>query len=910
MPTPVRRFVARLAAFLRPSRAERGLAREVEAHLALIEDEGRRRGLSGDDARLAARRAFGGVEQAKEQQRDARSFVWLEHLRQDVRYAVRGLARAPGFTLVVVSTLALGIGANTAIFSVVQSVLLKSLPYPDADRLVRLVEHVPAAQSRGGGPGTRPYFTGSDIDALRQVRALSEVAAYNGSVLTMVGPAGATGLEGARVTPSLFPILGATPVLGRLFTNDDVAAGRDHLVLLSYRLWQSAFAADPRIVGRSVGLQALLGRSRAPESYTVVGVMRPGFHLLDPDTQSELWMPLLTAAPRASGFVVGRLSPGASMTAAEAEVAAALNGERGTTAVAVAGGPPRFDLLAARDELVAPVRPALLVLAVAGAFVLLIACVNVANLFLARTMARQPEIGVRMALGAGRWRVVRLLLTESLLLAGLGGAGGIVLAVGGVALLRHLAATLSRIDIAQSLRFPRLHEIAIDGTALVFTAAVALASGVAFGLAAAVRSSAPHRTADLRAGRASAQSGFDVARRLRGRGLLVVAETSMAVMLLVGGGLLIGSFTKLAGIDPGYDPAQTLTFQVALPGYPDARLERFAEVLTARLQGIPGVHAAAAARVLPMVDLKDTSWVGQGPAGSGDNSPVPPGHGADTRLVSAGYFAALGMRMMAGRSWTDDEGPGRRRSVVINEALAQRDWPGRNPVGQSVYVGNGRAPWTIVGVVQDAREFALDQPPEPEVFADVRWIGDFAFPPYPVGPYFIIRTAGDPGRLMGSLRAAVRGFGAGESIINVASLNELLANSLTRPRLYAVWLGIFAAIAVALAAIGIYGVLAYAVEARTREIGIRRALGAQVGHVLGLVLRQSLVLTATGLAIGLAGAAALGRYLQGMLFGLTPLDPTTYVAAAVGFVAVAALATYVPARRASRIDPQVALRSE
>ena len=485
-----------------------------------------------------------------------------------------------------------------------------------------------------------------------------------------------------------------------------------------------------------------------------------------------------------------------------------------------------------------------------------------------------------------------------------------MLALGGVSLLRHLATTLSRIDVDTALQFPRLQEIAIDGTALVFTAVVALASGAAFGLAAAARSSAPQRTARLGEGRASSDSGFNIARRLRGRGLLVVAETSMAVMLLVGGGLLIGSFTKLAGIDPGYDPAQTLTFQVALPGYDDARLEQFANELSGRLQQIPGVEAAAAARVLPMVSLKDTSWVGKRPAGPGDNSPVPPEHGADTRLVGAGYFAALGMRITAGRSWTDDEGPARLRSVVINDALARRDFPGENPVGQSVYVGNSRTPWTIVGVVQGAREFALDEAPEPEVFADVRWIGDFAFPPYPVGPYFIVRTTGNPAQVMGGLRAAVRGLGAGDSIINVASMNELLTNSLTRPRLYAVWLGIFAAIAVALAAIGIYGVLAYAVEARTREIGIRRALGAQVGHVLGLVLRQSLVLTAAGLAIGLAGAAALSRYLQGMLFGLTPLDPVTYLLAASAFIIIGALAAFVPAHRATAVDPAIALRCE
>lgn len=904
-----RRTLCRIAGFLRPSRAERDLAREVDAHLALIEEDYRRRGLSPDEARLAARRAFGGVEQAKERQRDARSFIWLEQLRQDVRHACRSFARTPGFALVVILTLAVGIGANTAIFSVIHSVLLKSLPYPEADRIVRLVEQVPVSETRTGKPVARSYFTFPEFDALaRHARTLSAIGTYNGAVLTMVGPKGAVRLEGTAATPSVFEMLGAQPILGRTFTAEDVAAGRDHLVVLSDKLWQTAFDGDPHVLGKSIGLQHLLGRALPPESYTVIGVMPPGFHFLNPDAQAQLWLPLA----RDAAFIVARLAPGVSSRAAGAEVDSILSGVRGGSGVAARSSKaaPRFELVSARDELVAPIRPALVVLALAAVFVLLIACVNVANLVLARTTGRRREIAVRIALGAGRGRVIRHLLTESVMLALAGGLAGIAVALGALRLLRDLATTLSRFDLVEYLPFPRLNEIALDGSALAFTALVALASGILFGLMAAIRSSAPVTTIVLRQGRASSESGVGSLRRLRGRGALVVAQTSLAVMLLTGGGLLIRSFARLAAVDPGYDPGRTLTFQVALSGYSDVQLERFVENLLPRIRRLSGIEAAGASRDLPMVNLKENQRIGTSPYTGNSHSPIPPGESADTRLVSSGYFPALGMKMIAGRALTEDDGPGHPRAVVINEALARRDFPGQNPVGRSVYVANIPSPWTIVGVVADVREFALDRETEPGVFIDARWIGDFGFPPYPVGPYFIVRVMGDPAAVMSGLRGAVRTVDPQGTVFNVAGMDALIANSLSRPRLYAVWLGIFAGIAVLLAAIGIYGVLAYAVEARTREIGIRRALGAQTGDVLGLVLKHSLLVTALGLAIGLAGAAMLTRYLAALLYGLTPLDPGTFAAAALTLSAVALLASYVPARRATRVEPQIALRAE
>ncbi|HEY7789701.1 MAG TPA: ABC transporter permease [Vicinamibacterales bacterium] len=668
-----RRLFSGVRALLRASHAERDLAREVASHLALIEEDYRRRGLSPQDARLAARRAFGGVEQAKEAHRDARSFIWLEQLRQDVRHACRSLARTPGFTIVVVLTLAVGIGANAAIFSVINGVLLKPLPYPDADRLVRLVEHVPASETRNNMPAVRAYFTLADFDALaRHTRTLSAAATYGGRFLTMVGPKGAVQVEGAAATPALFGLIGAHPVLGRLFTADDIAAGRDRVVLISYRLWQRQFDSDPHVLGKSIGLQALLGRSNAPESYTVIGVMSPGFRFPEPDTPSQLWTPLSGKA----SFIMGRLAPGVRLATAQAEISTRLSAERHLPASGD-DHQVRFELLSAQRNLVAPVMPALIVLAVAAGFVLLIACVNVANLLLARTMARQHEIAVRVALGAGRGRVIRHLLTESMLLAGLGGLLGVGVAFGGVALLRDLATTLTRIDLVEYLPFPRLNEIAIDGAALAFTTALALATGIIFGLAAAVRSSAPGQLTSLRTGRGSGRSGISALRWLRARGVLVVVETALAMMLLVAGGLLMASFAKLADVDPGYNPEHVLTFQVALAGFSDQRLQRFAEGLTGKLRTIPGVRAAAFVRTLPMASLQDTNRVGSAPASPAETGPIPADQGADIRPVSAGYFAALGMRMMAGRALDDNDGPGHPRVLIINQALARRDFPMR-----------------------------------------------------------------------------------------------------------------------------------------------------------------------------------------------------------------------------------------
>ncbi len=901
-----RRFWLRLDRFLRPGRAERELAREVEAHLSLIEEDFRRRGLPADEARAAARRAFGGVEQAKECQRDERSFVWLEALRQDVRHAARSLARSPGFALVVVLTLALGIGADTAIFSVVNAVLLRPLPYADADRLVRLVEQVPGSETRDGQPQRRVVFTGADLDALQDSRTLSQTAGYGLSVLIMRAPDEAVRFMAAAVSPAVFGTLGVRPLAGRLFEPQDGAPGADQVVVIGYDLWQAHFGGDPRVIGQPVSLQPLLGASRPNQAYTIVGVMPPAFHF--PDGRTRAWIPSrFGAAQRA--FAIARLAKGASIDAAEAEAGSILSRARGRDPQKSDAAPPvRVTLVRLQDDLVAPVRPALIVLAVAAACVLLIACANVASLLLARTAGRQREIAVRLALGAGRGRVIRHLLAESVMLSLAGGLAGTVLAIGGVELLRTLAAALSRIDLGGGVSLPRLDEVGVDGAALLFAVATSIVAGLLVGVGSALRASRPARMNALRESRAATGPGLLRVRPRGARGSLVAAQIVLATTLLVDAGLLVHSFVALAAVDLGYDPSNVLTFQVATPGdlYPDARVQAFAERLVARLRGIPGVAAAGFARQLPLVQLVDSLPLRTAPAAPAAPSASPP----DIRLVSRDYLKTMGVRVIDGRGFGDGDGPGRPRVLLVNETLAHRDFAGEEPVGQSVYLGSDAEPWQIAGIVDDVREFGLDRPPEPQIFIDFRQASALGLPPFPLGPYFVVRTSGHPATLVADVRRLVRDLDAQARALNVAPMDRIVAATIARPHMYAVLVAIFAAVAVTLAAIGIFALLAYAVAQRTREIGIRLALGARRGRVVALVLSQSLIMTAIGVGAGLAAATVGARSLASLLYGLTPLDPATYFLAAVLFAVVAAVASWVPARRAAKIDPVVALRCE
>jgi putative ABC transport system permease protein len=902
----LRRAVLRLLNAFRSNRVEHDLAREIAAHLALLEDDYKRRGASDVEARAAARRAFGGIDQAKERHRDERSIRWLDDLQQDLRYALRMMRRAPAFAAIAVLTLALGIGANTAIFSVVHALLFKPLPYADSQRLVRLTADVPASESPGGRATRSGSVTHSELLEVRwRVKGLSHVA-FNGGLVfkTMTGRGEATRLQGFRVSPGLFETLGVPAAIGRVFSGlDQYETSGDAAIVLSYATWQRYFAGDRALVGQTVALfDSLSPNSQINiEGYTILGVMPEGFAF--PDAQAQFWIPAPRTA-KSGGSLLARLANGTSIQAASAEIGGVLHSLRPNQPTAA------YRLASMRDTIAEPIKPALLVLSAAVALVLLIACVNVANLLIARASARRNEIAVRVALGAGRARMIRQLLTESILLALVGGLGGVAVAIAGTRLLRTLAATFARIDLGVQLPFPRLDEIGVDGAVLTFTAAVSLVVGVVSGLAPAI-GHVSSDAANVSRESASATSGFGFGRGHRTRGLLIVIETALAMVLLVGGGLLIHSFVKLTSVELGYTPSKVLTFQVSLGDLePGSQLRTFADDLTMRIRSVPGVQSAAYARQLPLIVIKESAWFRHTPTLPSPPPRQPPG-APDARLVSQDYFAVLGARIVAGRGFEDGDRDGAPRAMVINETLARRDFPGESPLGKFVYAGRDASPWQIVGVVADIRQFGLDQDPQPQFFADFRQWPDtdpvfFTF----LGPYYAVRTTGDPQAILPQVRDITRLLRSDAGVYNVATMEQLVSNSIARPRLYAALLGTFAAVAVALAAIGLYSVMAFAVAQRTREIGIRMALGATRSAVLKLVLGQALALTAAGVTVGLAAGAVATRYLEGMLFGVEPGDLPTIGAVSILFVAVALAAAYVPARRATVVDPVLALRND
>jgi putative ABC transport system permease protein len=862
--------------------------------------------MSRKEATRAARLETGLISTPSVKQRvqDVGWETQFEGFVRDAAYACRSFAKSPGFSVIAVLTLALGIGANTAIFSVVNALLLKPLPYSDSERIVRLVMNAPAEES----PTKRPLrasmgLTASELAEVQtRVRGFSHVGSAGPILRGLTGKEDAARLQGSRVTATVFDMLGTQPVLGRAFDLEDEAPGAEPVIVLSYGAWQRFFRGMPGILGHVIAMESVLG-PRTQYRYTVVGVMPRDFAY--PDRQTQFWLPFQSVMSAGSaplrGPLVARLADGASIDTATSEVESLLRSIRPEASAT------RYELVREQSELVAPVKPALLVLAGAVGFVLLIACVNVANLLLARTAAREREIAVRVAIGASRGRLIRQMLTESVVLAALGGLAGTALAFGGVRVFRQLATTVSRVDLVPGLSFPRVDEIGIDGPVLAFTIAICLVTGALFGLAPALLFSQWDPARGLRGGRPGALKP-PLMRRAGMRQLLVVAEVSLAVVLLIGSGLLIHSFVKLSGVNPGYDADHVLTFQVSLPlaRYPDARVKGFAEDVVARLRSLPGIQAAAYANQLPMVNLRDSAgglWTTPDPA----RAPSP--GGPDARLVSRDYFRVFGIRVVAGRGLTENDREGRPRVLLVNQALVNREFAGENPVGRMVFVGRDVSPWEIVGVVEDVRQFSLDRDPEPQFFIDLRqWSGAGAL--FPVGAYYAVRTTADPEASITSVRDIVRGLDADAALFNIALMNELVAGTISRPRLYAVLLGSFAAVGVALALIGIYGVIAYSVAQRTREIGIRVSLGAKRGDVLGLVLHRNLALTAIGIGCGVASAAAFSRYLEGLLYGLTPLDAQTYFAVSLMFAGVAALASYLPAQRATRVDPVVALRGE
>ena len=904
----LRRWCARLANTMWPRRAEVELARDMAAHLGLLEDEYRRRGMSADAARYAARRAMGGVEQAKELQRDARSLPWVEDARRDARHAMRSLMRAPAFTSVAILTVALGIGATSAIFSVVNGVLLTPLPYPSPDRLVRIVENVPAEESFSGNAVRMAAIHGAEFDAWRRsATTLGAMAVTIPQPHTARTASGNVRLAGARVSPVLFEIYGIRPLLGRGLRRDEERPDAG-VAVLSADVWRRHFGADPAIVSRTVFLDE--------RPFTVVGVMPREFG------DEDFWIPFVPEESRPGQVsvipAIARLRDGVSFEAATAEinrVGLDLRGAEPTPA-----GAPRFELARVQDELVRRVQPALRVLIAAVAIVLLIVCANVANLLLTRGARRQQELDIRRAIGATRGRLLRQAVTESLVLAGAGGFGGVALAYGFVAALKTLAVVELPAGFGQALGstlLPRIDQVAVNGSVVMFTGLIAIVSGVCFGIVPAVRFAAPRKPITT----AAIASGAALGRTLAGLQLM------LATTLLIGAGLLMHSFVKLTAVDLRFDPSGVLTFDLVLPEhYIAERKLQIAEEVADRLGAMPGVIAAGFTDGPPLSNRTARPYGAyQPPLKTGDER--DPEDAIDQRLVSPGYLRALRVRLFSGR-WLDaGDRTAQPPAILINRAYVRYYFGEGNPVGAVMPTRAG--PAVVAGVVDDVRFDGVDREPRPAGYVDPRHPlelnarnlaargrqrsaeGNRLFlSGFTGGIAYAVRVSGDPLAIADDVRRIVREVDGSAALDAIMPMEHVIAGTIAQPRFYAVLVGVFAVMSAVLAAVGIYGVLAYGVTQRTREFGIRLALGGERRDVLALVMRQGATLVAAGIILGVAGAIAVTRYLEGMLFGLAALDPATYAVVAIGFAIVALLASYVPAWRATRVDPLVALRHE
>jgi putative ABC transport system permease protein len=804
---------------------------------------------------------------------------------QDLRYGARTFLKKPGFTLIAVITLALGIGANTAIFSVANTTLLRPLPYQNPDELVMVWETAPKL-----GFPHNDVAPANFIDWRDQNQVFTQIAAFGGASLSLTGRGEPERIEGERVSASLFPLLGVAPALGRVFTEQEDRSEAQGVIVLSHSLWQRRFGGDTGIIGQSLTLDN--------RPYTVVGVMPAHFRF--PGREQEFWTPMAFEPDEAAGrgdhylSVVARLKPGVTRQQARAEmdaIAARLQRQypRTNTDQGVA-------LVPLHEEFAGAIRKPLLILMGVVGFVLLIACANLTNLLLARATQRASELTIRAALGATRMRLIRQLLTESVLLALSGGAVGALLAMWGVDLLE----TLVPENLAQA------RGSVLDGRVLGFSAGVSLLTGVLFGLAPALQISKLNLTEALKEG---GRSGAGTGSRSRLRGALVIGEIAMSLVLLTGAGLMVRSFYHLTSVDPGFQPDKTLTMRMQLSGekYGDSVKRRgFYDQMLQQVQSIPGVQSAGVITQLPLTTQGlsfSFSLEGQPPMPA-SNLPQ-----AVFRVISQDYFRAMGIPLLRGRSFTPHDSADAQAVVVINRTMAERFWPGQEALGKRFKVGSSDSPnplMMVVGVVGDVRQSSLDQALKPEMY--VSHLQDRRF--FAIPRDLVAQTTGDPLALAAAVRAEIWKLDKDLPLYRVRTMEQVLAASVAGQRFNMMLLAVFAALALLLAAVGIYGLMSYAMTQRTREIGVRLALGARASDVLWLVMGQGLILTISGVAVGLAGAFALTRVMTGLLFGVSATDPMTFTLIAALLTLVALLACWIPARRAAKMDPMVALRCE
>jgi predicted permease len=849
---------------------------ELRFHLEMAEEDARRRGVPVREGRLRV----GGLSQASEALRDQRTIGWLGDFLRDTRHGVRVLAKSPVFAAAAVISLALGIGANTAIFSVVNAVLLRPLAYKDSDRLVTILHQ-----------GNFPVAVANYLDWRKQSHSFEAMGAAEFWTPNLMGVDRPERVWGLRLTQSLLPLLGVEPLLGRLFVAGEDDAGSEHEVILSYGLWRRRFGGRRGVVGTSITLNG--------EAYTVVGVMPPEFKFAPFwATRAELWTPLAFGERihNRSGNslrIFARLAPGVTMAQARAEIAtitARLEQQYpGTNRDVV--------VTQLKEKVVGKIELPLLVLTAAVGLVLLIACSNVAHMLLARAANRQKEMALRTALGAGRPRVVRQFLAESLLLAGIGCAAGFLLALWGT---RALIA-LSPADL------PRLDTVRIDPRVVLFTLGITALTGLACGLAPALQIPAANLTEALKEGERGSSERLA---RNRMRSVLVASEFALALMLLIGAVLTIRSFAALQSIDPGFDPHNLLSMVVSVTGTQEAEPARraiFYRQAIDRIRTLPGVRAASGINHLP---LGGDMW-GWDFAIEGRPKPRPgESPSAVYRIVMPGYFEAMRLALLRGRDIQPSDDTHAPGVVIINEHAARRYWPGEDPIGKRITFDSK---WlTIIGIVKDARQGDWVGDIDPEVYLAALQNGDFLGEQGSHASYItlVVRTAGDPAAMSGAVQNAARSFDRNLPISEVVTMDQVIAKKNAQPRFEMFVLGIFAGIALLLAAVGIYGVTSYSVARRTHEIGIRLSLGADRGSVLRMVVGQGMLLAVAGSIAGLGGSLELSRLMKGLLYDVHPFDPLTFAGVTAALYLVALVSSIVPALRATRIETMASLRTE
>jgi putative ABC transport system permease protein len=879
----LRAWLIRLSGLFNKRRRERELSEELESHLQMHVEDNLRAGMSPAEARRQALIKLGGLEQVKENYRDRRGLPVIETLIQDIRYGLRQLRRNPGFTAVAVLTLALGIGANTAIFSVVEGVVLRPLPYKDPEGLLRIY------QSNAARGYRRMMNSSADIkDARHDEAVFQEIAPFRSTEATLTGAGEPEQIGGATVPASFFRILGIQPWLGRVFSTEEEKKGHDQVVVISDTLWRERWEGQSDLAGKALTLDGKI--------YTVIGVMRAGFHFPREELpgKTDFWIPW-TDEPEQRGdrdvAALARLKPGA--TVRQAQAAMDVFAERLERAHPEDKG-WRFELVPMREAVAGEVKPAILMIFAAVGFVLLIACANVANLLLARAATRQKEMAIRSGLGAGRLRLIRQLLTESVLLSLAGGVLGLAVAYRGI----HWILLLAPKDT------PRLSQVGLNATVLVITAVTAIAVGILFGLVPALQASNPSLSTALKEGGGVTPNGFRTARGHGLRNLLVVSQVALTLVLTVGAGLMLKSFVRLTSVDLGFRPDGVLAFWVYLSGKKYESSERrlsFYEQTVSHMKALPGVESAALTSFLALEGYATTGAQIEGRPTS-PNEDLEVGY----KAISPDFFRVMGVPIVEGRSFSEDDRQGAPPVAIINRAFARRFYPRGDALGRRIHLDWGREPrWReVLAVAGDIRDGRLESEAEPEVYVPIAqaWVSPSVA--------FVVRSPVNPAGLAGALRHAIYAVDKDQPVSSMQTMQQILADTVAQPRFRTLLIVAFSLLALVLTAVGLYGVLAYSVSERTHEIGVRLALGAERADILKFVLKQGASLTFAGVALGLAGALALTRFVASFLYDVRADDPATFAGVSLLLVAVALLATYVPARRATKVDPMVALRYE